>query len=223
LENFLRAVLAAADDDAEIAQRGILLLDGVERFEPERPLTGARALRGEDVQRELLSLLDGLAVSGPRWYARRLAASERTQLTCRHVLVVATARIAATAIPARGGERELRRALVAEGLLDEFVARFDRVVPLSLLDAAGHQALLAHRRGPVAEARRIVAALGGTLEYTEQAARALAEAATGSPDGARLLCRVVNHQLEEILTAEAPARAWVVDERSVRSLLAEVG
>jgi hypothetical protein len=36
-----------------------------------------------------------------------------------------------------------------------------------------------------------------------------------------LLGQIVERQLEEILTSASPQRAWVVDERRVRSLLAE--
>ncbi len=80
-------------------------------------------------------------------------------------------------------------------------------------------AWLSHARGPIAEARRVVEGLGGTLTYTPAAMRALAEAAAASPDGAWLMRRIVDGLLEDALVTRYPGVAWAIDEARVRAAL----
>src|SRR5262249_4960681 len=151
----------------------------------------------------------------PENVARRHPQAPVRRVACRGVFIAAAVRFSPGASDTmRAGERELRDAVCAAGLLPELVARFDRVVAIPPLDAAGLAGLLDHPRGPISEATRIVAALGGKLEFAPAAIRALAQAAAGRPEGAWMLGQVVHRQIEEILGALDPARTWRVDERA---------
>ncbi|MFT3767429.1 MAG: ClpX C4-type zinc finger protein [Minicystis sp.] len=219
VENLLGSLLMYAKQKTESARRGVLFLDGLEKLKAERPLSRSRDISGEGVQRELIRLLDGLDLAVPMWAHRRHPQAEVEHFTCRSLFVGAAARL--DPLPPRASDRELRAALASAGLLPELLARFDRIVPLPLPDADTLLALLAHPRGPIAEASKVVASLGGSLEYTHTAMRALAEAAAASAEGAWLLNHIVDRQMEEIMTAPSPRRAWSVDEGRVRGLVAE--
>jgi ATP-dependent Clp protease ATP-binding subunit ClpX len=218
VENFIGGLLVNAGGDAAGAARGVLFLDGLEKIKAEHPLTRSRDISGESVQRELFRLLDGAEVEIPQQVVARHPQAPVVRVDCRGVFIAAAVRLEA-APASRGSERELRDAVCAAGLLPELVARFDRVVEIPPLDADGLAALVHHPRGPLAEATRIVGALGGTLELAPAAVRALAQAAALRPEGAWMLGQAVYRQLEEILNAPEPARAWRVDERAILALL----
>ena len=220
LENLLTTLIEQADHDTARAQRGVLVLDGLEKLEARRPLGGSRDISGEGVQRELIRLLDGLGLRAPIQYANRHPQAETKPFACRTLFLAATARL--DPVPPRATERDLRAALAAIGILPEVLARFDRVVPLPLPDVGALLGIFDHPRGPLSEARRVVEALGGSLRVTPTALRTIAEAAAASAEGPWLLGQVVARQLEEILTAPITTRAWEVDERRARALLAEV-
>jgi ATP-dependent Clp protease ATP-binding subunit ClpX len=219
LENLLGTLLLNAERAHDRAERGVLFLDGIEKLKAERPLAKSRDISGEGVQRELIRLLDGLELNVPMWTHRRHPQGEVQQMSCRSIFVAASARL--DPLPPRASDRALRAALVATGILPEVLSRFDRIVPLPLPDADTLHALLHHARGPVAAARCVVEALGGTLEIAPAAARALAEAAAASADGAFLMGRILERHLEDVLVGPAPGRAWVIDEGRMRALLAE--
>jgi ATP-dependent Clp protease ATP-binding subunit ClpX len=221
LENLISALLHQAKDDVDAARRGILFLDGLEKLKALRAFA-SRDISGEGVQRELIRLLDGMDLAIPHWDSpRRHPMMNVKRFGCESMFIVAAVRVDAAAMPAGVGERALRKAVIDGGLLPELLARFDRVVALPPLDVEGLDALLLHPRGPLTAARKVAEALGGALEYTREARRALASAAAESSEGAWMLGRIVNRQLEERLGSESPGRAERVEEATVRALIAD--
>lgn len=219
VENLLGMLIERAAYKAELAQRGVLVIDGLEKIERRHPIGASRDISGEGVQRELIRLLDGLDLTVPFQFSRRHPQGEAQHVACKGLFVAAAARL--DPMPPRASDRDLRRALAEIGLLPELLARFDRVVALPRPDADALLGILDHPTGPVAEAHRVVAALGGTIHFAPGALRALAEGAAGSADGAWMLRHVVERHLEEVLTAPMPGRAWVVDEARMRGVLQE--
>jgi ATP-dependent Clp protease ATP-binding subunit ClpX len=217
VENLVAALLDRASFKADRAQRGVLVLDGLEKLEARHPIGSARDISGQGVQRELIRLLDGLDLAVPPQFARRHPQADVQHMPGRSIFVAATTRL--DALPPRISERDLRRAVVGIGLLPEVVARFDRVVALPRPDVEALLGILDHPTGPVAEAHRVVSALGGTIHFAPAGLRVLAEAAAGSADGAWMLRHVVERHLEEVLTAPMPGRAWTVDEGRMRAVV----
>jgi ATP-dependent Clp protease ATP-binding subunit ClpX len=206
-----------AGGDSALGERGVVFLDGLEKLKAARTSAGAqRDIHGEGVQRELIALLDGARSPVPETRSRGVTSA-------RGVLVVGALRLDAADVPPGATEGALRRAAVAAGVLPELIARFDRVLALPALAAESLAVLLTHPRGPLAEARSTVTALGGTLEYTPEANAILAQAAATSPDGAWMLRRAVQRHLSEVLLAPDPKRAFVVDEAAAWELVSALG
>ena len=58
-EDILKNLLAAADNDLERAQKGIVLLDEGDKLKREKNGNGARDVKGEGVQQSLLKIVEG--------------------------------------------------------------------------------------------------------------------------------------------------------------------
>ena len=58
-EDILKNLLAAADNDLEKAQKGIVLLDEGDKLKREKNGSGARDVKGEGVQQSLLKIVEG--------------------------------------------------------------------------------------------------------------------------------------------------------------------
>lgn len=64
IESVVSKLLAAADNDVERAQRGIIFIDEIDKIAKKKQ-TNARDVSGESVQQELLKLLEGSTVEVP--------------------------------------------------------------------------------------------------------------------------------------------------------------
>lgn len=164
LEALVFGVLRAAERDAELAGRGVLFLDGLEKIKAQRPLgVTVRDIGGAQVQLELARLLDGGVLALPPVGGARHPSQAKIPVDTRRMTIVAALRAEGWEVPT--GERALRSELARAGLLGSLVARFSRVVAMPALDAA--------------ELERVGALLGA-----EGSIRELAAAAAKAPDGA---------------------------------------
>ena len=64
IESVVSKLLAAADNDVERAQRGIIFIDEIDKIAKKKQ-TNTRDVSGESVQQELLKLLEGSTVEVP--------------------------------------------------------------------------------------------------------------------------------------------------------------
>jgi ATP-dependent protease Clp ATPase subunit len=161
-------------------------------------------------------LLDGLPLELPTSTKHRHPQAPTMPFAPARLLVVGVACIDATETST---DADLRASLRQLGLRPELVARFDRVVAVPALDEAALAAVAGHAAGPVAEARRFVQGLGGTLEWTLEAIQVIARAAAASGHGGWALRWPVQRQLEEVFAAETPARTWRIDAAAALALV----
>src|SRR5262249_25027771 len=152
-------------------ERGVLFLDGIEKLHAQRPLTRARDISGESVQRELLRLLGHTRTTVPRLGgALHPQQKDTVSIETRRILVVAAVRTEGWELPADASERAVRDALVEHGLLGAFVARFDRIVQLPRPERSDTRAIAARL---VDDAIRRAAAMKTTLVVTAAAIDAI--------------------------------------------------
>jgi len=217
VEHILAGLVDAVEGNVERAQRGVVFLDGIEKLHVRRPLTRARDISGESVQRELLRLLDGMTLSVPKSGAtRHPQRKDDLTIDTRGILLVASLRMEGWDLPAHASERVLRDALCESGMIGAFVSRFDRIVRLVRLDAGQTATVVA---GSVEEARRRAESLGTALDVTPAAIAVFASVAATSPDGAWAARGPIHRILEDILMLPSPVPAWRVDEADALRLV----
>jgi len=217
VEHVLCGLLDRANGEVERAQHGVLFLDGIEKLHAQRPLTRARDISGESVQRELLRVLEsGLLYLPKSGGGRHPQRAGDLEIDTRHILIVAAVRTEGWDLPADLSERALRDALCEAGLLNAFVARFDRVIRLDRLGGAQMKSLAA---GLIAETCRRAATVGTTLYITPDAVQVLASFGARSPDGAWALRAPLHRILEDVLLATPPVAAQTIDQAQMALLV----
>jgi len=194
------------------AERGVLFLDGIEKIRAQRPLSTARDISGEGVQRELVRLLDGLELSIPNMRARHPQALGEVFHTDR-VLVVAACSL--ESLPKGATDRVLREKLREAGLVDAVLARFGLVVQTDAPTVEELETMLTREHGDLWNARALVQTLGGTLAVAPEAVRAIAAAAHASGDGGWGLQPPVARLMTTLLASSQALRDVVLDGASV--------
>lgn len=174
VENVIADLVQAAGDDVALAQRGLLVFDGLHHL-AAAPRDGqiTRDVGARDVQRHLLRVLEGATCRvGP---GARHPQAPGTLFEPAGTLCVLVATTDAPLDDPRG----LRDALRAAGVMEELLARIDVIVPVPAV------------AGPaLARAAGLVAARRGCPLAAEAQAE-LAAAAAGHPDGLWALERAV--------------------------------
>lgn len=203
VENLLHELLADCDDDVGLARCGVLVIDGAHRWGrlPPNPSV-TKDVSGEGVQRNLVRILDGdtcRVMSGTRH-----PSAPSTPLSCARLLIV----LAATMEEPPTDDRALRERLVADGLLDEVVARIDRIVRTQRPDEATLAEVLTRPGGLLAQRNALLAPFGATIQLAPDAVARLAAWAAADPDAGWALHRVVSGLVERVLVDPAPGRAW---------------
>lgn len=91
--------------------------------------------------------------------------------------------------------------LLEAGFISELVGRLQLVTPFRLLGVEDYVDILTSAEGSIIETKRkTVAAIGATLEFSEDAIREIAEIASKTPLGARHLSVVVSSVVDEKLS-----------------------
>lgn len=210
VEEVAARLLLDAGDDADEAERGIVIVDG---HDLRAPPAGRSDLldRRTAIERELLRLLDGIPFKES--YQAPLVRSDG-------LFVVVAATVARADLPARpdADERELRACLQKSGSSPAFLARFDRVVLLPPLGAGEMRQLLVRPRGALEHVGRAVQRAGGGFEIAPAAIDTLAAAAAADPDGAWAVSRPLSRLLEEVVSSSP--RLWAVDDAAARRWIA---
>ena len=87
IESVVSKLLAAADNDVERAQRGIIFIDEIDKIAKKKQ-TNARDVSGESVQQELLKLLEGSQVEVPVGSNQKNALTPMTTVDTNHILFI---------------------------------------------------------------------------------------------------------------------------------------
>jgi ATP-dependent Clp protease ATP-binding subunit ClpX len=225
VEVMIGELLHHAEQDVELAQRGIIFIDEVDkiarRSQGARTGAGARDIGGEGVQQALLKLLEGREVFAPLNVTQHWNKHDFVPVDTQDILFIAAGtfgdlRLAdepkavgfgAGSAGARGAARRVtEKELLDYGLLAEFLGR----VPVRVeLEALGAEDLFAIMTGPpdsvVREYQALLKMDGVDLKFTDAALRAIADFCIRRKTGARSLRTLVEEICHDLMF-EAPER-----------------
>jgi ATP-dependent Clp protease ATP-binding subunit ClpX len=225
VEVMVGELLHRADQDVELAQRGIVFIDEIDkiarRSQGARTGAGTRDIGGEGVQQSLLKLLEGREVFAPLNVTQHWNKHDFVVLDTQDILFIAAGTFsdlrlsdggkpigfgASGAGPAIHSRRATEKELLDYGFLAEFLGRLPVRVELDPLSE--EDLFLVMTAPPDAVVREYQALLkmdGVDLELTEGAMRLIARHCIHRRTGARSLRTIVEGVCHDIMF-EAPER-----------------
>lgn len=243
VENILLRLLQAADFDVELAERGIIYVDEIDKIARKSENTSiTRDVSGEGVQQALLKILEGTVASVPVEGTRKHREMETVQIDTRDILFICGGAFVGLAdiVAQRLGARESgfgaawhdhevpKRELLAQvsaddladfGLLPEFIGRLPVVSVLEELTEDDLARILVEPENAlVKQYQKLFAVDGVTLTFTEGAIRQIAATSIRRGTGARGLRSIIEKTLEDTmfrLPSMEGVEEVVVDEAAV--------
>ena len=208
VETVVSAVLESAGGDVQLAERGIVFIDEIDKI--HRSGDGGRDVSGEGVQNALLTLMDGRISKGYDGYSHAAVDTGRLLFICSGAFV-ALKEIIAKRLgmsqrnigfnpepgSASGGScaPDLSQVetedLVSFGMIPELVGRFSNIGVLHELDQADLRHIVGKKEDSALGRQKTLAAIHGIqLDFTDAALDAIATTAARLGTGARALTRL---------------------------------
>ena len=227
VEVMVGELLHHADQDVELAQRGIVFIDEIDkiarRSQGARTGAGARDIGGEGVQQALLKVLEGREIFAPLNVTQHWNKHDFVVLDTQDVLFIAAGTFsdlrltdlgkpvgfgasAGAGAAAPKSRRVTEKELVDYGLLAEFLGR----IPVRVeLDPLSEEDLFLVMTGPpdavVREYQALLKMDGVDLQFTDGALRLVAQHCIQRHTGARSLRTIVEGICHDIMF-DAPER-----------------
>jgi ATP-dependent Clp protease ATP-binding subunit ClpX len=230
VEVMVGELLHRADQDVELAQRGIVFIDEIDkiarRSQGARTGAGARDIGGEGVQQSLLKLLEGREVFAPQNVTQHWNKHDFVVIDTQDILFIAAGTFSDLKLTdgskpvgfgasgsggtGRGGPAPSRRATEKELLDYGFLAEFLGRLPVRVeLDPLSEDDLFLVMTAPpdavVREYQALLKMDGVDLEITEGAMRLIAQHCIHRRTGARSLRTIVEGICHDIMF-DAPER-----------------
>ncbi|WP_345979024.1 ATP-dependent Clp protease ATP-binding subunit ClpX [Sulfurimonas sp. HSL3-2] len=210
VESILSRLLAAANYDIELAQRGIIYIDEIDKIaRKSESSTMGRDVSGEGVQQGLLKILEGAEVYVPVKGSRKNSTTETVLFDTSHVLFVCGGAFVGL-VPDTNSKKSNRvgfgsvkekeakefkvdqKALVHYGIIPEFIGRIPVIAQLKELTLDQMVQILKEPDNALIKQFQALFEMDGiTLKFEEKALEAIAEQAIEKGVGARGLRGII--------------------------------
>jgi ATP-dependent Clp protease ATP-binding subunit ClpX len=223
IESVVSKLLAAAGNDVEKAERGIIFIDEIDKIAKKKNTT-SRDVSGESVQQGLLKLLEGSDVEVPVGASSKNAMVPLTTINTRNILFICGGAFPdleeiikqrlskqtsigfnAQLKDSMDEEKDILKKVTVEdikkfGMIPEFVGRLPIICPMDSLTKESYIKILKEPKNAILKQYQKLLALDEVkLNFEDSALEAIAEKAMERDTGARALRAIIEEFMLDIM------------------------